>query len=713
MTAMNPLTASGPIPAITRLTDWIKAHAVINNPDQEVGDFVESAHEIFPLMAEAAPDAAASYARQADLAKFAKNYPKLAAVWNSALANVARTAVRAGTEQATQTGLKTEDPEQTKEAFKTGLVAGGGLSAAGEVVPTLYSEGSLTRRVGNYISDTIEGMRPGTRTVAGANFETAPKTGDLLLRNLKDVPQDPATQAVDEALGHIGKTGVAKSVNRTNDMRPAEAQIIPPSRQLPGRAGFEVGPAAEPTPVVEGQTAFDPRKRQIGTRVVAGKGSATSPTEEPYYAGSFQGIHADAEPLPQVSDLGNQPEGSHREPILQYQTEVRPGSPEPGTDVYKGPGTLILTDDGQGMSVQRARQQVAQYDRILSDPEEVGQMGVRQHADILRARADMAGQLDRFDNFAASQPHLAAADPVQMVRNTHSLGDAGEQLMAHHANFWETANAASESGKEWTDLREEEKSLKKSMTSGNPVRNYGDLQEQLADNHRRQAEFFDKYKTVVAPHDWEPARSGYQDGIVMKNFDDLLQKKMGGITPEDEAAGVGQRVFSPTKNFPQEVEDFYNTGSNREVLQRTIGQQHMQDVKKLGVLFNSAERAEQSQSLYKNIISNVSRHYHGVKGMLAGGAVATELAVHGAGKVAGLAGVPLVTGTMAGIRRTITDKLINDPDFLKTFSYAIQNKIPPRTAGPLLFARMIAGASNATSRQQRDAAQQPTIPGGK
>ena len=61
---------------------------------------------------------------------------------------------------------------------------------------------------------------------------------------------------------------------------------------------------------------------------------------------------------------------------------------------------------------------------------------------------------------------------------------------------------------------------------------------------------------------------------------------------------------------------------------------------------------------------------------------------------AGIAGVPLLTGTASGIRRYITEKLITDPSFLKTFQYALENGIPSRTAGPLLAARIISSFQN-------------------
>jgi hypothetical protein len=405
---------------------------------------------------------------------------------------------------------------------------------------------------------------------------------------------------------------------------------------------------------------------------------------------------------------------------VQYRNAPRPGSPEAGTDVAKGPGTLILTDSGEGMSPQRARQQLAQYDRILNDPDEVGEMGVRQHQDITTAREDLAGQLDRYDNYAASQPHFSQLDPLEAVRNTDSLGDAAEQLKAAHAPFWKAADQAS--GGEWTALREREKFLQARLNSNNPVGNYDDLSAELKENQQKQMDFFDKYKTTVSPQEWQTARNGYQDGMVLGNLDDMLQKKFGGISRELEQRGLAtgnqrQRVFQPGGGFNQQLENFYNEGTNRQVLQRTIGQDHMDSLHDLGLLFNSTDRMEKAQSFMGTIMTSIRHHYRGVRGMLEGGAGGGMLLAHqlgrslgegaGAGAAVGLS-MPVLTGSASGIRRYITERLITDPGFLKTFSYGLDKGVPPRTAGPLLAARIIAEWKN----QQLNQGAQPNAGSG-
>ena len=713
------------IPAIKHFTDSIRNRARPSNQEQENAKFTESMAEFLPLGPEEGAESVARYAAKADISKFAKNYPIIAAAVNT-LKHVARGAI----EQGGQTWLKTEDPEASLESAKVGGVTSGVVGGIAEGYDALGKK--------------ADSLRPGTRTVAGADFATQPGTAKPVLRNTEDVLQDPATQSVDEALGNIGKTGVANSVNRTNAMRAPEGEIIPPPRRLPGRAGFTMrttppefvgeqpqtgtetvengtqtvpnpdyeAPAGELAPPVPGQSA-EATAGEIGEPL-------TAATPERTFTGPERGDTRNATQRRidaargLVPDRMLTPPETVEQPVYQQQptttqpTEsvithpARESVTQPNPERVGGGGTYIITEDGQAMSPERARQRVAQYDRILNDPDEVEQMGVRAHQAVRAQREDLAGQLGRYDNFAASQPHFPLHDAVEMQRATDSIGDAGAQLKAAHGPFWDAADQAS--GGEFTNLRDEEKRLEKQIYGPNPTGRLDDLRQQLAENQQKQMDFFDKYKTTVNPQDWERARSGYQDGIVLSNFDNMLQRKFGGISRELEQRGIAsgnkrQRVFQPGKDFSQELTDFYNDGfrgsaTNGEVLQRTIGQKHMDAVHDLGIMFNSTERMQQSQGLIKTVLTSVLHHYHGVRGMLAYGGGAAMLGATLGAREAGIAGVPLLTGTSAGIKRYITERLITDPEFGKSFTYAIKNGVPPRTAGPLLAARIIASWHN-------------------
>jgi hypothetical protein len=683
---------------LRHFTDWVRQKSIGSNPEQEIGQIIEAGLEAALIPGGEGEAKGLSLAEKfgfgKDVSAFMEKYPFLRSMLNVSI-GAGKTAARAGVEQYGQTLLKTGDEQQAQEAGKTGAVAGGVLGAGGAAL----GETAAAVRRGS----------PGVKPIAGANFETHPKTGDLLLRNLKEVGQDPATQAVDEAFGNMAQTGVVNSINRTNAARAPEGEIIPPSRQLPGGGGLTAGAAAtETTPTKEGQILQPARKKQIGTRTVEGKGS---PTGTPDYRGvGFRGAGEEPPPPREVAEPPTQ-QGSHREPINQYLTSARPGT-ETAVEGETGPPSVIFTDKGDGMSEARARQQLSQYNQILNDDDTVGQMGVRQHQQITDARDDLQGQLRRFDDYAASQPHFSAPDPVDIARNTSSLSEAADHLKGTYGRFWTVADAAAKEGGDETfsSLRDEEKRLRKQIYGENPTGKLDELRSQLDENQQKQMDFFDKYRTTVSPDEWQQARSGYQDGIVMQNLDDLLQKHFNAITRPEEARGVGQRVFDPKNNFNQQLEDFYNKGfrgtdTNRQVLQRTIGQDHMDNLKKIGVLFDGSKRLEQSQGLAKTILTTMKRHYHGVRGVLTTGEVGL-LVAHRLGAAGGALSGPAITGGIAGTRTFLANKLISDPTFLRQFAYAVEKNLPPRTAGPLLAARMIATMKNQPTQPKKQE-QQP------
>ena len=727
-----PGVAPGTVDAARTAADWLHQHTQLNNAQQVRGNVAETIAEFAgPALlerlglagvaaageagnvadaAEAAPKVSESLTNLAKKAKIFEEHPDIHAAVQKGLQAIQSTApgritarmaggaaegaARGATEQGAQTFVKSGgDPEATIDAMKTGATWGGG---AGALIPG----GAQTLRE---VATAIDNARPIELGLAGANFPARAGGKSLNMPPLNEVPVDPVTSAVDAASGNIGKTAVANSLARSIAERAPEPTVIPPSRRLPGGGGIAIPGPGEPTPTGEGQIAFEPGKQQIGTRVVEGKGP-----------GKFNLPRYQGEEPPPTGEGDLTQQGSHREPIYQYRNAPKPGTEgNVVTDTpMGGPGNLILTADGQGLSVMRARQQLAQWDRILNDDDIVNEMGVREHGQLVGARQDLSEQLNRYDDFAAKQNHFPAPDIRDAVANTTSLGEAGDLLKATHGPFWDKADELTARGgdeESFSDLRDEEKRLEKQIYGPNPTGKLDDLRQQLANNQQKQMDFFDKYRTQVSPQEWDTARSGYQDGIVLKNLHNLIESNFNGITrAETQARPSLQRVFQPGNNFNSQLEDFYNGGfrnsaTNREVLQRTIGNDHMLDLKQMGQLFENSERRGATKSLMDNISANVRRHGWAVSGL--GGAAGYGLA-HAAGTVAGVGaetvlptvagvvGVPLLKGTVTGTLHHITDRIATDPDFLKRFTYAVLNKIPPRTAGPILAARIGATLQN-------------------
>ena len=587
---------------------------------------------------------------------------------------------------------------------RQGTVSGAQTLAHGGTAREALTSAGTTAAIGGALEGGLRGLgnvaeraAPGVTAIEGAELPTR-ADGTLNLQPLAGGAPDAATGAVDEALGNMGQRAVARSMNRTLAARTAMQEATPAaitdaSRMLPPPAdstpGFTVGPATEPTPVREGQMVYEPGKQQIGTRTVEGKGPGTF--DLPSYSPEL----ADAanEAAAQEGTLGAtvQPEpiGSHRAPIFQFRNQVRPGTMNPVSETASGPGQLILTDDGQQMSIARARAQQGQYESIMSDPAIWSELGTRQRQAIQNAHADISGQLRSFDDYAASQPHFDAPNVADAVANTGSLADASNQLKAENGTFWTKANELSNG--RFNELRNQEKALQNALRSEGRTGDRATLAQQLQDNQTEQENLFDQHRTQLSPQEWDYHREGYQDGMVLGNYDSLIQSHFNGITRADVAHSGGklQRVFDPSSGFNQQIENFLNKGTNRAVLERTIGREGILNTKQIGQLFENSDRQEATKGLLDSIGSAIRRHHYGIGGV-AGSGLAYG-ATHSLGAAAGVLGGAAAAGTVTGTISHVAQRIASDPAFAKSFIYAVRNGVAPRIAGALLAASFMRG----------------------
>lgn len=568
-----------------------------------------------------------------------------------------------------------------------------------------------------------DARKPGVTDIEGADFPTR-ADGTLNMPALQGLKVDPVTGAVDEALNNIGQRAVATSLNRSNAARAAMEQAAPPvvtdaSRMLPAPAdratGFTVA-APQPTDVA-GQPTFAPTATQpTGYETVPnpnfqplGGEQVTVPGQSVEQAAEEAGTQVQAVPPrviePQVlsdtrtpaqqrldlargippsrSVTGPETIEQARPPMYQQPEIINPATME-----RTGPGTLILTNDGQAMSLGRARAQQAHYQSIMDDPPVWDEIGVRQQQAIQDAHADISDQLRRYDDYTASQPNFPPHPVADAVANTDSLGGAAKQIKSNFAPFWQKANALSDG--EFSNLRNQEKALQNALRSEGRTGDRQALMDQLNNNQQAQSDLFDRFRTQLTPQEWNVYRPGYQDGIVLDNFDNLIQSHFNGITRADvaQSGGTLRRIFDPSAGFNNQVENFLNKGNNRAVLQRTIGNDGILNIKQMGQLFENSQRQAATKDLLATIGSSIRRHHYGIAG--SAGAVAYGLE-HSLGLAAGAAAGPLAAGAVTGTLKYITERLASDPVFLNRFIFAARNGVAPRIAGPILAATMMRG----------------------
>lgn len=604
--------------------DWINQHTVTHGPAQQRGEQEENLAEwlfggeekagagVAEEAAAKLPKVSEQLAALTERAKVFDKFPDLHAlvkrgieatenkfpVLTAAAEGAVKGAARGGVEQGAQTAVKTGgDEDATEDAIKTGMEWGGTLGGV---------TGGVTSRL-QKTANTVDALRPGTRTVAGADYETDPKTGDLMLRNLKDIAkkggQDPATQAAEESFGNIAREGLSKAVTDINGAR------------------------------------------SLGVE---------SPS--------------------------------------------------------------IRLASGDTMTINQARKTLASRDSIIRNTP-MSKITLNR---AVAARDDLAEQIGRYDKWAAAQPFHPGIDPVDVGRNTDSLEDAGQHLLDHQQSMMN--HIGPEGAFDLQRLRSQEDELRDEIA--NPTaksRPYADIDADIAQNQADQTALFRKYGSVAKPEEAKAALQAGEYGHFFQNLHDFVQKRFNSITPEEAAAskaggGKLQRVYQPDANNRDFAKDFDNwldqpssggATTNRDIAQRTIGDQRITDMKDMGEMFDSAQRREQTRGLMQNIFSSIKRHYQGIRGYMYATATPVELALaatHHWGMMADVAGIPIGTGTFKGTQNFLANRITTDPKFLKSFVYAIKKGLPARTAGPLLAAQFLAriGAtqSNADARQQ-------------
>lgn len=617
---------------------------------------------------------------------------------------------------------------------RQGTVQGAQTLAHGGTAKEALASAGTTAAVGGALEGGLRALgsaaeraAPTVTQIEGADFSTRPGGTELNLRPLTGGAPDEATGAVDEALSNMGQRAVARSLNRNLAARnaidaAAPTAVTDASRMLPAPAGstpgFTVPPDVEPTDVV-GQPTFAPTSTQsAGTETVPNPNfqplggqspEVTVPGQSVEEAAQQAGTQVQAVPPrviePQVSPDTRTPAQKRLdqargippravtgpETIEQARPELyrQPEIITPATMERTGGGNLILTSDGQQMSIARARAQQGQYENIMSDPTIWGELGTRQRQAIQNAHVDISDQLRSFDDYAASQPHFDPPNVADAVANTGSLADASHQLKTENGTFWTRANELSNG--RFNELRNQEKALQNALRSEGRTGDRATLAQQLQDNQEAQENLFDQHRTQLSPQEWDMHRAGYQDGMVLGNYDSLIQSHFNGITRADVADTGGrlQRVFDPSEGFNQQIENFLNKGTNRAVLERTIGREGILNTKQIGQLFENSDRQAASKTLMQNISSAIRRHHWGVGG-LAGGSLAYG-ASHSLGLGAGILGGAAAAGTVSGTISHVAQRIVSDPAFAKSFIYAVRNGVAPRIAGPLLAAAFMRG----------------------
>jgi hypothetical protein len=705
-----PESVRAPARHVAQITaDWLRKNTETHGWEKagDIGETVATLMAMPEVGAETMGAKALSYSEHLlEAAKTAKTLEQ-----SSKLLRVVRmglnSAARSGAEMGTQTLVRTGgDVNQATKAGVEGAVIGGAVGTGAAA----YREGR--QALSEYAQSQTA---PPPRSIRNEDFTTT-REGKLL--KPADPLADTTTQQAENVVQDLGQRGVARSLMRSNAGRPTPmTRIARPSRMLPAPEGSPQGFSVGTTPPEE--VGLPPQTSTVteygGTRTIPNpdyEAPTGTLTKEPGQTveQAAEDIGTTAQATPERAITGPKPIDTRNptqrridaaqgrvptrmliepETVTEPVYQQRPVITKEGTQALGGGGTLILTANGKATSVERARAAQQRMESTLNNPAELNEMGVRDRDNLIAQHQDISEQLRRYDDYAASEPNFPEHNISEATRSVDGIKSGGQLLKDTHRPFWQTADA--ETQKQFTLLTKQEKGLRQAIRSPNLTTTDRIAKlDDLRDVHDKVLQMFDQNRTKFTPQEWKIAREGYEDGAALDELGSHFEAHMGGITKAEAARRPGlRRSFEPGSSYNDGLEKIYQKRGT--ALKRLIGTDGMDDMKELGQLFQNPQRQEASKQLLDYLASSIKAHYRGIHGVASGaGGGGMILAGHLAAGATGIS-APLATGTIAGLKRYVTERIASDPRFAKQFIYAVKNGVGPRMAATLLASSLIHG----------------------
>lgn len=615
--------------------DETRANAPSDTPAKMAGSAIENILE-FASGDEALKGLSLSE-RLAHLAPVAKLMEKI-----PYLANALDTAIRSGTVGTGQAAAHGADAETALESgAATGAGAGlleGGIGALGEfgkrAAPTVEN-------IAGEPVPTLSSQRPGT----------GPR-GDV---KVNEVPKVGAAQqaAAPRAFQNIAQRATHDALEEANQGRRVAGQITDPARMLPAPEetapySFTIeGPGTTEESVPGGN---EPRKKQIGTEYVPGKGSATAAKSEPYNEGAFK--YGDDEPLPPVHDQEPFTGPTHKEPVFQYLTSLKPGE-EIGSTKVTGGGDLVAAGP------EAAQTHLSRLNDLVDHPPPEASPG--QLKAITEARDSLQEQMDLYHSYQRTLPNFNPIDSARAAEGVGHFGDAADQLQNAAKPIYQKFDEATDG--QFSDLNRARAAAGK-RGDFTAKHDYESQMDQLID------------KTPgISQGDRQQATRLWNKSKVLDGFNDVINHA-ANVDDKYASQVAGGRVLSGVRmqNGLKQLINRYGL----ERLESVIGKEGMENMTRISDLLNVPKAQTGLKGMSMSVLHNIA---HGK----VGGALGAWAGHHLGGFEGALA------GSYAGAKaeRWMLQMAATSPRVGKLLDYAVRNNVTPKVAAGLISSAMI------------------------
>jgi hypothetical protein len=573
-------------------------------------------------------------AHLAPLMKTMEKYPRIAAVVQAGLKNLGLGAAQAAAHGA-----------DTTTALESGAVAG---VTGGALEGALGTTGAFARRTA-----------PAVENIAGEDVQTLasqrPGTGPRGDVKVSEVPKVGAAQqaAAPRVFRNIAQRATHDALDEANQGRRVAGQITDPARMLPAPEDahpypFTIeGPGAVSEDVPGGN---EPRVKQIGTEYVPGKGSATAAKTEPYNEGAFK--YGDDEPLPHVNDQEPFQGPTHKEPILQYLTDLKPGQ-EIGSTKVTGGGDLVAAGP------EAAQTHLSRLNELVDHPPP--DASPAQLKAITQARDSLQEQMDLYHSYQNTLPNFNPIDATRAAEGVGHFGDAADQLQNAAKPIYQKFDEATDG--QFNDLNRARVAAGK-RGDFTAKHDYENQIDQLID----QTPGISQSDRLQATKLWNKSK-------VLDGLNDVVNHA-ANVDDKYASQVAGGRVLSGVRMQNGLKQLISRYGQDR--LESVIGKDGMENMTRIADLLNTPKAQQGLKGMSMSVFHNIA---HGK----VGGALGASIGYHMAGYEGSLAGA--YAGAKA--ERWMLQMAATSPRVGKLLDYAVRNNVTPKTAAALISSAMI------------------------
>lgn len=574
------------------------------------------------------------FAHLAPLMKTMEKYPRIAEAVQTGLKAMGIGTAQAGLHGADTTGA-------LESGLETGVTAGALHGAIGALANSVRRAAPAVEDIAGEPVQTLSSQRPGT----------GPR-GDV---KVNEVPKVAAAQqaAAPRVFRNVAQRATQNALEDANQGRRIAGQITDPARMLPAPADMRPYPfTIEGTGTAEESVpgGNEPRKRQIGTQYVPGKGSGAAPNVEPYNEGAFK--YGDEEPLPPVNDQEPFTGPTHKEPVFQYLTDLKPGQ-EAGSTSVTGGGDLVAA------TPEAAQTHLSRLDNIVDNPPP--NMSAKQLSDVTKARDSLADQMDMYHAYQRTVPNFSPINAAEAAQSVDNFGAARDQLQNAATPIYQKLDEVSDG--EFGRLNRERAAagkrgdFTKQYQLEGQIRNIIDSSDGITHGERAQATNL-----------W--SKSMVLDGL------HSAVEHAANVNERYASEVAGGRVLSGVR---------LQNGLNRLIkqygqdrIESVIGQDGMENMTRMADLLNTPKGASGFKGMSMSVMHNLM---HGKVGGAAGAFIGHQ--------VGGWEGA--LAGSYAGAQaeRWMLQQAATNPRIGQLVDYAVRNNVTPKVAAGLISSAII------------------------